>query len=458
MGLDKFVRGIIMGEKPNLAVRWWEKSKGLTTMRENLLRLSAFRHFQNEIKKGKRVYGASKPEEIDAIENDTERAAKLARELVGDYGNISQSGQYLRKRMMPFWSWIEINSPRYVYMLRNVRYEGRDAGSRPLAIASKKAAFKAVGFGIKATMLYSLVKLWNALFFSDEEEEFGEAGRRQLHLILGRRSDGTIRTVRFQGALSDTLSFFALEDFPEDIKDLAAGKKTPLDMMIEANKALWTRGIHALRPEPKILFESLTKTATYPDPFSPRPIRDTTEHILRTFSLDKIYKRAIGRPGRGKNMAEHLLNDIQSLVLYNSDPGEQSYYTARSLVFKYKEDQGEEIPSGRPNNKSNTLYYYKQALKYGDFKAAEKYLYLYYYKFGGTYQGLKRSISVAHPLSGIKKLQRHKFRKSLTDKEAETLERAIRWYRDTYLRDSRKVNRGAMKRVRKQRMEDRLED
>ena len=96
-----------------------------------------------------------------------------------------------------------------------------------------------------------------------------------------------------------------------------------------------------------------------------------------------------------------------------------------------------EIPSGRPNNKSNAMYYYKQALKYGDFKAAEKYLYQYYYKFGGTYQGLKSSIRTAHPLSGIKKMQRHKFRKSLTEREAEILKRAIAWYRDTYQRDSR---------------------
>ena len=458
MGLDKFVRGIIMGEKPNLAVRWWEKSKNLTTLRENLLRLASFRHFQKEIAAGKTVYGASKPVEIDAIKDDTERAAKLARELVGDYGNISQSGQYLRKRMMPFWSWIEVNSPRYAYMLRNVRYEGREVGSRPLAIASKKAVTKAVGFGIKATMLYTLVQLWNMLLFPDEEKEFGEAGRRQLHLILGRRSDGTIRSVRFQGALSDTLSFFGLEDFPDDIKDLAKGKKTPLDMMKEAGIAFVTRGIHALRPEPKMLFETLTGQTTFPDPFSPRPIRDTTEHILRTFSLDKIYKRLIGRPGRGKNMAEHFMADLQSLVLYNSDPGEQAYYDARKMVIDYKEKIGEESGGGKPTNKGNALYYYKQALKYGDFKAAERYLYDYYYKYGGTTTGLKRSITMAHPLSGVKKMQRHKFRKSLTAKEAEKLERAIKWYREVYQRQSPQVSRAAMKRVRQQRMADRLED
>ena len=433
MGLDKFVRNVIMGQKPNLAVKYWETAKNATTFRENILRLAAFRHFQKEVKKDKLVYGASKRPEIDAITDKTEKAAKLARELVGDYGNISHSGQWIRKRMMPFYSWMEINSPRYVYMLRNVRHEGRKP-SQAVSRMGIKALTKTVGFGAKAMMLYTLVQIWNNLFFPDEEQEFGEAGRRQLHLILGRRDDGTIRSIRFQGALSDMLSFFGLEDWPDDARDLYKSEDrvaTVQEKLIEVPKAFTTRLYHGIRPEPKILFEGLSGYSFYPDPYSARPIRDTTQHILRTFSLDKIYNRAVGKPGRGKNVAMHFLNDLKSLLIYTSDPGEQAYYDIRNLVIDHKKKTGDERPSGRPTNKGNALYYYRQALKYGDFEAAERYL-VKYYEYGGKRTGIKASIKRAHPLSGIKKMQRRQFKKDLSPAEQKTLERAIEWYDKTY--------------------------
>jgi len=434
MGTDKFVRQIIMGEKPNIAMRYWQLAKGATTTRENILRLAAFRHFKQEIAKGKRVYGASKPDEIDAIQNDTERAAKLSRELVGDYGNISSSGQWIRKRLMPFYSWMEINSPRYVYMLRNVRYEGREPGARPLAIASKKALTKGLAYGAKAAMLYTLINIYNHLLWPEEEEEFGKSGRRQLHLILGRREDGSIMSIRFQGALSDTLSFFGLEDFPEDVKELWKGEKTIQQKLIEVPKALVTRLFHAIRPEPKMLMEAATGYATYPDPFSPRPIRDTKEHILRTFSLDAIYRRARGRPGRGKSMATHFLSDLERLVVYNSDPGEQAYYDTRNMIFDWKKDKGIEVSYGKPTNRGNALYYYKQALKFGDFKAAERYL-MKYYDLGGKPSSLKQAIKQSHPLAGVKKMDRFKFKKDLNPAQLKTLERAIKWYDLTYRKE-----------------------
>jgi hypothetical protein len=318
-------------------------------------------------------------------------------------------------------------------MLRNLRYEGREPGARPLQIASKKMLTKTAAYAIKAMTIYTLVNLWNHLRFPDEEKEFGESGRRQLHLILGRREDGTIMSIRFQGALSDTLSFFGLEDWPEDIKDVLSGRNTVLDKLIDAPKAFATRIFQGIRPEPKILMESITGYSTYPDPAKPRPIRDTTEYILRTFSLDKIYKHLAGKPSRGKTMAEQFMNDLESLLIYTSDPGEQAYYDTRHLVFEWKEKNGVEASYGRPTNKGNALYYYKQALKYGDFKAAERYL-MKYYDLKGTPTGLKKGIKQSHPLAGIKKIDRYKFKRSLSPAQLATMERGIQWYDKTYRR------------------------
>ncbi len=439
MSMDKWVREVLLGEKPNVAMRYWEKLKGSTVIRENILRLAAYRWFRRALQDGKLVYGASKRAEIDAIKDLDDKAAKLARELIGDYGNISQAGQYIRRRLIPFYSWLEINLPRYVYMMRNLRSEDRhhDAAkvrARMAGIVSKRTLTGAGKLAIKANILMGAVLLWNLLAHRDEWEELGEAKRRQMHLIIGRNEDGTIQTIRFQGALSDALAWFGLEDWPADIADIKNKKGSVQEKIADVPKAAATKLIHGVRPEPKILFETLTKTQTYPDPFSPRPIRDTLGHVLRTFSLDSIYRMASGKPGRGRTMAEHFLNDLKTILVYDSDPGEQAYYDVRKYVFDWLGDQGIERPSGKPTNRSNALYYYRQALKYGDLDAAKRYL-MKYYDLGGSPRSLRTSIKRAHPLGSLAMKHRFKFRQSLSPEQQKKLEIALEWYNRVYRKE-----------------------
>jgi hypothetical protein len=91
-----------------------------------------------------------------------------------------------------------------------------------------------------------------------------------------------------------------------------------------------------------------------------------------------------------------------------------------------------------PTTRGNALYYYKQALKYGDANAAFKYM-KKYKELGGTPQGLKISIKLAHPIGGLQVRFRGKFRRSLSPEQRISYDRAVRWYRDTYLK--RRVRR-----------------
>ena len=436
LSMDRYVRQVLLGEKPNIAMKYWQAAKDTTVLRENVLRLAAYRWFKAQIKEGKVVHGASKPHEVDNITNLDEKAAKLARELIGDYGNISSAGQYLRRRMIPFYSWMEINLPRYVYLMRNLRSEDRhsnaaEARRRVAGILSKRVAVGGGKLLIKANLLMGAVLLWNLLAHKDEWEELGEAKRRQMHLILGRREDGTIQTIRFQGALSDALAWFGLEDWPADVADVVKDRASIQEKLVDVPVAIATKAISGIRPEPKLLFEGLTKRQLYPDPFTPRPVRDTLEHVLRAFSLDSIYRMAAGKPGRGATMAQHFLADIQSLLVYSSDPGEQAYYDARKMVFDWLDDKGDERSSPTPTNKGNALYYYRQALKYGDLRAAKKYL-TKYYNMGGTSRTLRNSVRRAHPLASIPLKNRYTFRQSLSPKETQRLEMAVKWYELMY--------------------------
>lgn len=450
---DKDVRSILADEQPNWFAKsewfglkragpaYWGFVRRVTALRENTLRLAAYRFFMNN--QDKRLYGASDPVKIDAITNPREKSSKLSRELFGDYGAISKSGEYIRKRLMPFYSWMEINAPRYVYLMRNTKYENRDVDSvkkQMVAVAGKKLVLSATKMALRASMLMGAVMLWNLTMFPDEEEELGESGRRQMHIILGRREDGSIITLRFQGALSDALSFFGLEDWPADMKDLLEGKRTVGEKLKEVPLALLNRGVQAIRPEPKMLGEMISGKAFYPDVTRPLPIRDKIEHLLRTFKLDRIYREALERPGRGKTegasklqqVAEHFIDDLKSLLVYESDPGLMAYYDARKMAFDWLAKTGDEKRfGGRPTKKGNAFYYYKQALKYGDPDAAQRYL-KKYYELGGTRKGRILSIKYAHPLSSIPKMKRNMFRASLDAKQQERFVLALQWYSRTY--------------------------
>jgi hypothetical protein len=253
-----------------------------------------------------------------------------------------------------------------------------------------------------------------------------------MHLILGRRDDGSIITLRIQGALSDALSWFGAEDLPQDVRDLKAGRKTAADLAVDAVVAPAQKIVQGLRPDVKTPAELVTGKTIYPDFRTPRPIRDKMEHAAKLFSLDAAYRRLAGKPSKEAGVLEKVLGDLGRTVVYTSDPGEAAYHDTRSLVFKYLERQHIERPMADPTSRSNALYYYRQAIKYGDGEAARRYLQTYI-RLGGRMQGVKASVKRAHPLAVLPNAHRGRFLRSLAPEDRAALNRATNWYRRTYL-------------------------
>jgi hypothetical protein len=331
--------------------------------------------------------------------------------------------------MIPFYSWLEINAPRYYRLYSNLAVEGEPEGRklRMGAVAAKKGLF----LSAKAFALYAAAQMFNYLFWPDEEEELGESGRRQAHIILGRRSDGSIITLRLQGALSDALSWFNLHDFPEDMRELAAGKKTVYKWLAEGAVEPVNKLIQGVRPDIKTPTEVITGRTIYPEFWRPRPIRDKVEHVAKLLSADSLYRRVAGKPLRGDTVEGRLMSDLLSVFTYSADPGETAYYASRDLVGKYMEDKNLERPTADPTNRSTALYYYKQALKFGDAKAAEKYLQKYK-DLGGNMKGIQASVKRAHPLGALPAAHRARFFNSLSQEDRQTLKRGTEWYRETF--------------------------
>ena len=419
-----------------LAKGYWKTAKEYTTLRENILRLATYRYLKKRINANpdEKIYAASKSYEIDQLKSPDEKAAKMARELIGDYGNISNAGQWIREHLIPFWSWVEINSPRYVRLLANSAKETKGDKKALAKRLAKVAGGKAAKTGVKAGVrlgqfaaFTGLVGLYNATFFPEEEEKLSEFERGQLHIFLPNLfGDGTVYSLRTQGAFSDALSWLSLHD---SFADYAQGK-TAAEQIKEMAQAPMQKVVAGLTPFPKLFYETLVGEAVWPDVFNSRPIRDRWQHIAKAFSMGTVYDVLSGKPSKGWG------NRLSKLLFTSSDPGENAYYKIRGKVMDYNDKIG--IVSGggfTPTDKGNALYYFKQSMRYGDMKAAEKYLRDYFRLSDSpkkAMKGLDASLKRVAPLGGLRKKDQKAFLDTLSDAEIKTLKVSRDWYKEVY--------------------------
>jgi hypothetical protein len=416
----------------NIIANYFDKVSSLTQLREGLLREAAYLRAKELLEQGKPVYWASNPAEINALRDIRDKAAKLSRELLGDYGNLSAHGEKIRTSLIPFWSWMEINAPRYYRLFKNAATQG-EAGStaaRMAGVGTRKAAGAALGIAEKVLLthlLFAAVSAFNHLVHPEEEEKLSANVRGQLHLILGSTSDGKAMTVRFSGAFSDVLSWAGLEEYPESFKKLQAGQMDSREMLKKIALATPNKLANAASPFTKLAGELIAGKSIYPDITKPVPIRDRSEHLARFFALDEEYKALAGKPGKG------YLNGLKNLLVYESDPGEIAYHSTRQQVTRYLEKHGREATAAEPTERSKALYYYRQAIKYKDREAMDKYK-AEYMKAGGKPENLYQSIKRAHPLAGLPLHTRNQFLQQLPAEDRENIKLAVDWYKQTYKR------------------------
>ncbi len=414
---------------PNLIARYFDTVHGLSQIREGLLREAAYLRAKELLDQGKTVYWASKPAEINSLTNNKDKAAKLSRELLGDYGNISAHGEKIRTSLIPFWSWIEINAPRYYRLFKNAatRGEGGSTAARLFGVGTRKTAGAALGVAEKlllTNLLFASVSAFNHLMYPEEEAKLGN-NNRGMHIILGSTSDGKVMSVKFQGALADALSWFGLEDWPTSWEKLQDDKMSAGDLFKKMALAGPNKLANAAAPFHKLGAELITGKSVFPDITQPKPIRDRSEHVARFLALDKEYRSLSGKPTKG------YLDSLKRTLVYESDPGEVAYQDTRQRVIEFLKKQGREIPGGEPTDRSNALYYHKQAIRYGDSEAADHYK-QQYLQAGGKAEGIRKSIDRAHPLALLPENMRYTFRQSLTPEEDQAFKEGLGWYRQVY--------------------------
>lgn len=439
----------------NMAMLYWKNVRLATESREAILRYAAYLDYLEQMKESPnglpKNYGASDPERVKALDDIRDRAYKLSNELLGAYDSISVMGQDIRKYLIPFWSFQEVNFKRYIQLFKNASYVdfdnvdedgklvgagGKGKNKNKFKIGATFGARMAAKFIVKAAMLNSLLFAYNNLFFPDEEKELSMDIRRSPHIILGRNAKGEVMYFTQLGVLDDFLGWFGLETLPYDAKDFLNGKKTLKEIAENIVKAPTNKVVNGLTPLIKLPTELITKKNTFPDVFSPSNIRDPWLHLAQGISLGDEYKALTKKPGKSYR------DSIADIFVYRAEENKNAYYDMYSIKddFLKKNNKALYQGSASTDDKSMALYYVKQSLYHGDAESFKKYLYEYYSN-GGTAKGINQSLENLHPLSGISKKDRGAFLKSLDEEEKETLDKAINYYNDVIVGNVKKFNK-----------------
>jgi len=434
----------LMGVKTTPNDLYWSAVTKANNFRESILRLAAYRHYLNELKEvragRKRLEDVVSVVDIDIARelfdkaSTEELAAKMAREGIGDYGDISPNGQWLRRNMIPFWSWTEINMRRYINLFR---IYGKLLKRRQLKPYAPILMIARMG------LLYSMVTAFNYFFFPEAAKQINNEEDGRLFIILGKDADGNYRTLNFNAALTDFLDWGGLANLPGIYQKLTTGQSTPVDVLTNIPKSAINKFINMAMPIQKTILEDLTGVSLFPDVFHPRALRDRTKHLLSLYGLSLPYDIFFsGKPA--PKSEQGILGKIQSSIMRTMFGYQNldllNYYSAKEIVSNWAKTYDRPYTVTMPNAKSEYAYYYRLSLINGDKESAIQYL-AKYYTLGGTIKSMMKSLKSMHPLSQIKTVDRIKFLKSLTPEELQIVNRAIMWYKNIILKHGKFSNK-----------------
>lgn len=420
------------------AIRIWRAMSDYTQFRENWLRYAAYLDYVTRLEAGETPksigYGASDQAMVDALTDPRDRAALMARDLLGDYGAVSHYGQSIRRKLIPFYSWMEINTKRYLRLIANAYAQGLGQGLATSATVGALAGKGAVmagarmsaWLGLRMFLLYGLIQAWNNLVHPDEEDDLPADERARLHLTLGRAPNGEIIRLRLQGALSDFLGWIGLEDAASSLVEISKGRAGIGDLLLSMAKAPVNKIAGGVTPLIKTPVELATGKRFYPDVFNPRSSRDGVRGAFRLWSLENEYDWLTGKPSRG-----YLRSWVESAASVRN-PGEESYDAIRDLVARYRERKGIEGGGDVSTPRSRAVREYKQALRYGDQGAAKAALDRLH-EMGLGEREVTDSVLRAAPVSGLSQADRESFLAELSPQEKAKLGRAEGWYAETFL-------------------------
>lgn len=360
----------------------------IVEVREAILRYAAYKRATQKIKNKETFYWASDPKQIDNIPDERQRAAKLAREVYGDYNDISLTGQDLRRKAMPFYSWAEINMKTHWQLIKNA--SSPEAQRRMIAVGLAKGipivAIKMAWAYAKLGLFSAAIQAWNYYMFGGDDDDDSAMAKLRRSTIKGLQiivdvdpETGFIKTLPIQGTFFDFLDFMGIPNAWADAGDLIEQKEevTPQQLLeIPKNMAGQTanRISQMANPFLKMMLELPARQKHFPDVFNPLPIRDRMEYVAETFAVKDEYNYLFSDAPKKENYWKRKWNN--SLFLREFDTELLAYYATKKIISEYKGGSTgyEEGKNKAEQAKSKAAYYYSLSMRYGNTEEANKYL------------------------------------------------------------------------------------
>ena len=415
--------------------KYWKNVRLATDFRESILRYANYLDFLEQMKNNPdglpKSFGASLKEEIIGLSDIEDRAFKMSNELLGAYDDISIIGQALREHLFPFWSWKEINMKRYYRLAKNAVHEGniaKIAGRQALrgVATTPYKAYKIGKFILKATAFFAGLQAYNHLFFPKEERELDEKTRARPHIILGRNKEGKIITFTRIGILGDLLEWFGLDIAPQYVDKwfrdrMSLGEiaknmaKSPINVLVQGST-----------PYFKTPAELLSQKKLFPDFSKPVRIRDNGLYLAESLGLGNEYKALSRMPSKP------YLKSIPSIFYYEIDTGEAAYSNIYEEKRRFLKEIGKERTIFVESKVSDALYNMRLAIRYKDDTAAKDY-FLEYRKYGGTREGIVKSLQNMSPVSSLTEAEASAFIIWLDEEGKQNLVKALKFYDNVLL-------------------------
>jgi|GEM_PF-3215064 len=373
--------------------RYYKAAREANEFRENVLRLAVFKYYRRQMKAGKEIshYGGSRKEIVDAIRRtlgDDAAAAHLTRNLLGDYGNLTVSGTWLRHHLIPFYSWIEVNAKRYPRMALNAIQYGKIKGQGSAAARALYTGMAIGGIGGLTALMWA----YNNTVWPDEEGSLTTEDRNSPHIILGRNPDGTVRIFRNTGALGDFLEWFGINTLASMYPKYRDGQLTGADIAREMALSPVNKFVQGLRPDLKAGYEFLTGTSLYPDATRPRS-QPRGEAIAAAFGLVDEYRELKGRlTGSGERARPHY---AQRMIWGVTDPRQNALHEIYDLREDFMRKQGKSTVGTFAQSPAKPM---RDAVIAGDYEAFVQ-ARAAYIKSGKNYANFVKTLEWLDPLS-----------------------------------------------------------
>lgn len=427
----------------------------VSRLREATFRFAKFKADVERIRAGARpVYAGAYWRDVEAITDTApgtgdaayNKAAEISLATFGDYQNITPLGGMLRRYLVPFYSWQEINFRYHANLFRNLKdmiaaremanAEALAAGGRMALAATSLTTRVAAGVLVRLALPYVITTLWNNLMFPDLEDGLSEEDKRRFHIILGRDDDGKTMIIYGQLALADVMRWVSGQEAGRQLVDIALGHQTFLQGVSEwlerIPRDFANNTVQFLGPTMRAAYTAGSRKDVFPDVTDQRTIsnQDVGWVILSQMTdmlPAELLRRAVDKDYVSpRDFGEWAQQAV--LQIRRRDPEQWAYFSLRDKAADYVwKTEGRRDGAPGESRDLQLLRNFRRAIYKGDVAQAMR-AYDRLLEVGYNAERLRSSIQAQEPLADIPKARRRDFVDQLSKLERWQLEQAYRYY------------------------------